>query len=441
LVLLNLFNLTHEIHIHGTSPLCLLNQLPSNEQDWKKSNHEVTEHESGDIPFAGQEHSVSSDKGHNNATDEAIPRKVRLTPSLERKLVAIESLCVTGALPEDEGHTHNRVIDELRCSHQVDEPLEYGGGVCTDLQEGKKSNAQNDERAVDRYTSARGTCKYLGCFPLECETIEGARCAIDVTVTSRESTCKNHSVNNGRKYADAETVHGHDVGRCCCTREAISSGSNQFFVVVGNQNADTEGAEHEESGQTVEDSLECFRHDDTRVLGLTSCHADIVRSSDSERSLDETLEEAKEVAKIATIVERGKGARIVPVSEPKSVSKWVAAQHDDEGEDDKTNNQQHFTESCPELGLAIPLYGEDVNQGIEHDDNSNNAASWNNITPVVNDDVASSNLERDLDDISLVLNTKGTASYQNCFKDEEIPAGCETYGFVHVATGESDEGR
>jgi hypothetical protein len=29
---------------------------------------------------------------------------------------------------------------------------------------------------------------------------------------------------------------------------------------------------------------------------------------------------------------------------------------------DLTNNQQHFTESCPELGLAIPLYGEDIDQ-------------------------------------------------------------------------------
>jgi hypothetical protein len=28
--------------------------------------------------------------------------------------------------------------------------------------------------------------------------------------------------------------------------------------------------------------------------------------------------------------------RIVPISEAKSVAEWVAAQHDDEGEDDET---------------------------------------------------------------------------------------------------------
>jgi hypothetical protein len=308
LVLLNLLNLTLKIHIHCTSPLCLLNQLPSNEQDWEKSNHEVTKDERWNIPLARQEYSVSSDKGHDGATDEAIPRKVRLTPSLEGKLVAIKSLSIASTLPEDEGDAHDRIIDELRCSHQIDEPFENGGGICTNLQESKESNTQNYESAVDRYTSTCGTCKYLGCFALERETIERARCTIDVTVASRESTCENHSVDNRGKYADAEAVHGYDVGRCCCTRKAVSSGGNQFFVVVGNQNADTEGAEHEESGQTVENRLECFRHNNTRVLSLTSCHTDIVWSCNGERSLDETLEEAKEVTKITAIVERSKGA-------------------------------------------------------------------------------------------------------------------------------------
>jgi hypothetical protein len=308
LVFLNLLNLTLKIHIHSTSPLCLFNQLPSNEQDWEKSNHEVTEDKRWNIPLARQEDSVSSNEGHNGATDETIPREVRLAPSFEGKLVAIKTLSIASALPEDEGDAHNSIIDELGCSHQVDEPFENGGGICTNLQESKESNTQNHESAVDGYTSTCGTCEYLGCFALERETIEGARCAIDVTVASRESTCENHSVDDRGKYADAETVHGHDVGRCCCTREAISSGGNQFFVVVGNQNADTEGAEHEESGQTVENSLECFGHNNTWVLSLTSCHTDIVWSCNGERSLDETLEEAKEVTKITTIIERSKGA-------------------------------------------------------------------------------------------------------------------------------------
>lgn len=184
LVVLNFLNLTSEIHIHRTSPLGLLDQLPPNEQDWEKSNHEVTEDESGDIPLARQEHSVASDESHDGATNEAIPCKVRLAPSLERKVVAVESLRIASALPENEGYAHDRVVDELRRSHQVDEPFEHRGSVCTDLQEGKESNAQNDKGAVDRYTSTRGTCKNLGCFTFEGEAIEGARCAIDVTVAS-----------------------------------------------------------------------------------------------------------------------------------------------------------------------------------------------------------------------------------------------------------------
>ena len=69
--------------------------------------------------------------------------------------------------------------------------------------------------------------------------------------------------------------------------------------------------------------------------------------------------------------------RIVPISEAKSVAKRVTTQHDDEGEDDEaystcqtrqvniglvtlTNNQQDLSESCPEFGLAVPLYSEKI---------------------------------------------------------------------------------
>lgn len=160
-----------------------------------------------------------------------------------------------------------------------------------------------------------------------------------------------------RKDTDPKTVHGHDVGRGCCTREAGSRCCDELLVVVRDQDTNAERAEHEESGQTVEYSLESLGHDNTRIFSFTGSHTDVIRSSNGERGLDETLEEAEEVAKIAAVVEWCESAlekrhsqhvcqgyvinaevtyRVVPVSETKSVAEWITAQHDDERENDET---------------------------------------------------------------------------------------------------------
>lgn len=184
LVLFNLFDLTSEIDLGGRGPLCLLDQLPSNEQNGEKANHEVTEDEGRDIPLARQENCVSADEGHDRATDKAIPSEVRLTPPLERKAVAVKALGVASTLPADESHTHDGVVDQLRSSNQVDEPLEHCSSVRADLQESEQSDTEHNNGAVDGDTTASGASENLRRLAFECKSIERTRGAIDITVTS-----------------------------------------------------------------------------------------------------------------------------------------------------------------------------------------------------------------------------------------------------------------
>lgn len=82
----------------------------------------------------------------------------------------------------------------------------------------------------------------------------------------------------------------------------------------------------------------------------------------SKRSLDEALEKPKEPAQITGVVEFGKSARVLPVLEAEPLAKWIPAQHRDEGEEDQGDNQDDLPQCGPELALAVPLHGEQVDE-------------------------------------------------------------------------------
>jgi hypothetical protein len=126
---------------------------------------------------------------------------------------------------------------------------------------------------------------------------------------------------------------------------------------------------------------------------------------------------------------------------PGSGTLWVAAKHGDECEDEETDNQQDFADSCPKFSLSIPLHGHQVDHAaatlvqffdsifarhnipIEDNDNRDDRADRHNITPEVDDDVASDDFE----------------GYKSSFEDEEVPASCDTESIIDEATCKSNE--
>lgn len=69
--------------------------------------------------------------------------------------------------------------------------------------------------------------------------------------------------------------------------------------------------------------------------GETYGHAHIVRACYGKRCLDKTLQKSKKVSKITTVIEGSECARVVPISEAKPVTKWVAAEHDNKCKDNQ----------------------------------------------------------------------------------------------------------
>lgn len=195
--------------------------------------------------------------------------------------------------------------------------------------------------------------------------------------------------------------------------------------MVRNQDTDRERPEDEEAGEPVEDGVESPRHDAARVLRLPRGHGHIIRPGDGEGGLDKALQETEPATERALIVQLSEGPRLPPIPKAEPVMLRVSTHHDHEGEQDQTDDEEELPHGGPELGLPVPLYGEEVDEAVEHDDDGDDGARGHGVAPVMYDDVA----RRDL---------KG---HQGGLQDEEVPPRREAEGRINIAAGEADEGR
>ncbi len=54
--------------------------------------------------------------------------------------------------------------------------------------------------------------------------------------------------------------------------------------------------------------------------------------------------------------------RVPPVPESKAVAKGITTKHDDKGEDQEANDQQHLAQGGPKFDLPVPPDSEDVDE-------------------------------------------------------------------------------
>lgn len=136
LIILDILHLALEVDLVRLLPLRFLDDFPSDEQDGKQADHEVGEQKGRHIPIGRQKHGVAIDERHDEAAGETVPGEVGLAPALVGQSVAVKALGLAGAIPEDEGHAHARVIDQLGRGDEIDEPFKDDRGAVADLEKG-----------------------------------------------------------------------------------------------------------------------------------------------------------------------------------------------------------------------------------------------------------------------------------------------------------------
>lgn len=229
------------------------------------------------------------------------------------------------------------------------------------MQEGQERDQEGSQDSVHWYTVFGALSEELWCLSFQSQTIKATTGAIAVRISSRKRGRQNQSVDDIWQNADSKSDHGCDIWRRSCTGRTILVGGNQVGVIVWNQNTDSQRAKHEEGSETPEHGSEGLWKDDSWVLSLSGGHRDIVGTGDGEGSLDQALQETNESAKIAFVpVESRERTRILPISETESIAEWVAAEHGNKSEEQKSNDENDLAQGHPELSLAVPLDSSEV---------------------------------------------------------------------------------
>lgn len=300
-----------------------------------------------------------------------------------------------------------------------------------------------------RDTVLGGRPEELGCLTFQCKTVQRSRRHEAVGVSGGKDAGHQEGVDEMRESVDTHVLHCDDVGRGGAAAGAfVVQNMNQSRVVVGENDADTKGAEDEEASESPI-SAEEIRSDELGVIlalkpkdmsnlhSLESCldgyarvhclsrnHGDIFRATDSPCGNEQGTEEALKFAQRTSCDIFGKGAGITPISEAIGIVLRVSADHGDEGEEKQDDDENDFARRQPELRLSVPTDGEDVDERIEEDTDETDGPDGDVVPPKLQNQVERRDLERDEDG----------------FVEEEIPARHETEGLVDPFSGISDEG-
>lgn len=173
---------------------------------------------------------------------------------------------------------------------------------------------------------------------------------------------QNLRVDDIGQDCDAHVGHSNDIRRgTSSARSTTSNDSDQLWVSVAANNADSERTSNEEEHETEIDRLERRLDVDTRSLRLCSDHGDVFGTDDRESSGPQSSQEAFESSSSAFAQVLGKGTRrALPVAETVRITLRVTAYHGDKGEEEQTNDQNDLAAGKPEFGLTVRLDGENI---------------------------------------------------------------------------------
>lgn len=359
LVGINQGSIPDKVDLVGLEPLSLLDDLPEGEGDGSNQDHGVVGEEVSDGEVSGSESLVAIDKDNADLEAEREPSAVGLEVAAVGESLAVESLDLASLVEGKVGCAHNDEVDDTSGGDDVGEPGEDLGGVVGELEEGQEGEDHDDSKAVDGNTVLSDLAQEPGSTAFDGKRVQGAGRAVGIGVSSGEDGGDEKGIDEMRKTANLEVLHGNDIRRGSSGTLTSREDVNELGVVVGENNTNAEGAEDEESTETEVDGLEGVLDVDTGTLGLTSDHGNVLRTDNTERSSPERTKETFKATKISIAV-AVHWARVAPVAESVGVLERVATDHGDKGEEVEDQDQNDLSTGEPKFGFTVGLDSENI---------------------------------------------------------------------------------
>lgn len=272
-------------------------------------------------------------------------------------------LGATGAHEVDVGDQDRDPGQETEDSDQVDEVLEDGLRVVGNVHVGDQSDGRTNGQSIDWDTATVGTGEDLGGLALASETVDSTGGDVQIRVGGREDEQQNASIQDVRQIGDSRVLNGNDKRR----GSSGAAGLGELGVVVGqlrviewHQGTNQKDREHVEDQDTPESQLDRTGDGATRVLRLTDCDTDQFGTQVGEGGGDHSRPERQEAASIALqdIMVEGTGA--LPVAETLAIVVGTTTQHEDEGEQDNSKNDDDLERGQPELEFTEEAHAKVV---------------------------------------------------------------------------------
>lgn len=238
--------------------------------------------------------------------------------------------------------------EEAKDGDQIHKVFEDGLGVTGDVHVGQAGEAGGDGEGVDGDAAAVGAGEDGGRFALARETVNSPSGDVQIRVSGGEDEEEDAAVENVGKDANAGQLDGDDEGGGSCGASLLGR-EDQAFGVVGDQGADEQNADHIKEKNPVEGELDGARDRLAWVLGLADSHADQFGTQVSERGRHHGRPEGIETTRGRILDIPVERTGLLPVPEALAVMIGAAAQHQNEGEQNQADDDDHFEGGQPEL--------------------------------------------------------------------------------------------
>lgn len=274
--------LPDKVSLMGSNEARAFDNLPADEEDWRKNLHRICLEEHGgvewlDAPVAAKDEDENLDKNGNVGA-------IWLESTIVGQLGAVQALGFAGSVVENKGDGHGHKVNNTATGDESCEPANNLGRAAAGREQREEGKEHDNHEAVDGDTAAVALAEEARSAAVESQTVERSGGTVGVGVTGREDGSHQQSIDNVREDTDIESVHGHDVGRGGSTLAlcAVDVDSNKVRVVVGENNANTESTAKEEETKSPVDSLESSLDVDSGTLGLGGHHGNVLGSDDGE---------------------------------------------------------------------------------------------------------------------------------------------------------------
>ncbi|KAH3666056.1 hypothetical protein OGAPHI_004245 [Ogataea philodendri] len=342
LVFLDLFQTRGQISSSWVNHLGFHDKLPSNKNHDIQEQNQVVVQEGVNVELRNESENTQ-ESYHNEHANSTVDCRIWLPfgqNALQWQSTSVQSLGLACSVESEINNHHVEVVDELRSSGEVDQPIKHSRSSTIKLQQRQTSEGSGNNKTHKWHTVTGCVSEDFQRQPSLSQSKKRSGTAVHVRVSCREGRQHTQNVHNVWQHFDTHVLHRDNIRGNVGSRSSLSNSVSKLWIVVIQNNTNTQSTSDEEEQQSEHDGLECRHHGLSWVLCLSCHHSQVFWGSHRENgftvSRPESTGTCSEIFWECVLITS-------EISETVSVMLRVSSQHGDESVEHQTSSQDNFS--------------------------------------------------------------------------------------------------